>query len=287
LATLPAKPRLTDPDTAHATDDAWVGDARRLALGIRRRALDVTIAKNGSYLCQACSGAEILATLHRRVMDRSAGDVLVLSPAHYALALYATLVELGELDPELLDSYQDDGALLEMIPSGSAPGMLFTTGSLAQALSQSIGLALARQLRGDPGGVFVYVSDGELQEGQTWEALMAVAHYGLTELVVVLDLNDSQVDGSPDDVMALEPIAGKLAAFGLDVVEVDGHDPVAIAAAIERPGRGAPRAVACRTRMWEGIPSLADRPNLHFVRFREGEAERAIADLDLAEASLA
>jgi transketolase len=286
LATLPAKSDISDADGA-AVDDAWVADARRLALGIRRRALDVTIAKNGSYLCQACSGAEILATLHRRVMDRSAGDVLVLSPAHYALALYATLVELGELDPELLDSYQDDGALLEMIPSGSAPGMLFTTGSLAQALSQSIGLALARQLRGDPGGVFVYVSDGELQEGQTWEALMAVAHYGLTELVVVLDLNDSQVDGSPDDVMALEPIAGKLAAFGLDVVEVDGHDPAAIARAIEQPGRGAPRAVACRTRMWEGIPSLADRPNLHFVRFREGEAERAIADLDLAEAALA
>jgi transketolase len=266
--------------------DDWERRTRRLALGIRRRALAVTVAKNGSYLCQACSGAEILATLHTRVLRRDAGDVLVLSPAHYALALYATLVELGELDPALLDAYGDDGGELEMIPSGAAPGMVFTTGSLAQAVSQSIGLALARQLTGEPGGIFVYVSDGELQEGQTWEALMAIAHYGLTEIVLLLDLNDSQVDGSPDDVMALEPIPAKLAAFGLDVVEVDGHDSAAIARAVERPGTGAPRAVACRTRMWEGIPSLAERANLHFVRFREGEAARAADDLDRLEAAL-
>lgn len=260
----------------------WADDVRRLAHGVRRRALEVTIAKNGSYLCQACSGAEILATLYGKVMNRGAGDIFVLSPAHYALALYATLVELGELPEEELDAYSDDGALLEMIPSGSAPGMLFTTGSLAQALSQSIGLALARRMRGVPGRVFVYLSDGELQEGQTWEALMAARHYGLGELVILLDLNDSQVDGSPSDVMRVEPVLDKLLSFGLDAVEIDGHDPVRIASAVESTRSGVPRAVACRTVMWRGIPSLAERPNLHFVRFREGEAEQARADLDLA-----
>jgi transketolase len=262
---------------------SWVGDVQRLAHGIRRRALEVTIAKDGSYLCQACSGAEILATLHGRVMDRGSGDLFVLSPAHYALALYATLVELGELPEEELERYSDDGALLEMIPSGSAPGMLFTTGSLAQALSQSIGLALARRMRGIPGRIFVYVSDGELQEGQTWEALMAARHYGLGELVILLDLNDSQVDGSPDDVMRVEPVLDKLLAFGLDAVEVDGHDPVQIASAVESRQSSLPRAVACRTVMWQGIPSLAERANLHFVRFREGEADRARADLGLSD----
>ncbi len=264
------------------THDAGYSDIERLAHGIRQRSLEVTIAKNGSYLCQACSGAEILATLHGRVLDRAAGDIFVLSPAHYALALFATLVELGELPADELDRYGDDGALLEMIPSGSAPGMLFTTGSLAQAVSQAIGLAHARRMRNVGGRIFVYISDGELQEGQTWEALMALAHYRLTEVVVVLDLNDSQVDGSPDDVMRVEPVVEKLAAFGLDVVEVDGHSPAEIAAAaVVTPG-GAPRAIACRTVMWQGIPSLAERPNLHFVRFRGDEAERARDDLETA-----
>ena len=168
-----------------------------------------------------------------------------------------------------------------MIGGGGAPEMPFTTGSLAQGLSQGIGLALARRMRGHDGRVVVLVSDGELEEGQTWEALMSLSHFGLTGLAVVLDLNDSQVDGSPRDVMGVEPVLDKLLAFGLDAVELDGHDPVAIAAALEGPA-AAPRALACRTRTWQGLPSLATRHNLHFVRFREGEAEAALADLGVA-----
>lgn len=278
MATLPIQSPLDALDRA--------ADARQLALAVRRRVLEVTIAKNGSYLCQACSGAEILATLHSQVLRRDEGDLFVLSPAHYALALFATLAELGELPEDELGRYGDDGALLEMIPSGSAPGMPFTTGSLAQAASQAIGLALARRVRGEPGRVFVYLSDGELQEGQTWEAFMAAAHYRLGELTFVLDLNDSQVDGSPDDVMGVEPVLDKLLAFGLDATEIDGHDPLAIASAAGAAPTGRPRAIACRTVMWQGIPSLASRANLHFVRFAGDEAERARADLDRALAEL-
>lgn len=251
-------------------------DVEQVALGIRRRALEITVARNGGYLGQACSGAEILATLHGRVLGPD--DTLVLSPAHYCLALWAAMVETGSLPPDALDDYGLDGAALEMIGGSGAPGMPFTTGSLAQGLSQAIGLALARRIRGLPGRVFVYLGDGELQEGQTWEALLSLAHFRLTSVVVVLDLNDSQVDGSPADVLGLEPILDKLTAFGLDAVEVDGHAPGAILAALTAVG-DRPRAVACRTRIWQGMPSLADRANLHFVRFREGEAERAWEDL--------
>jgi transketolase len=266
----------------------WEGEARAAAARIRARALEIAIARDGAYLGQACSSAELLATLHLRAMDRANGDVLVLSPAHYTLALYAMLAELGELSEDDVATYGLDGSPLEMVGGHGAPGMLFTTGSLAQGLSQAIGLALARRVCGEPGRVFVLLSDGELQEGQTWEAFLTLAHHELASVVVLLDLNDSQVDGSPEDVLALEPVVEKLLAFRLDAAEVDGHDPAAIAAALEEIGER-PRVLACRTSISRGLPSLAARANLHFVRFRPGEAEAARADLErhLAETGAA
>ncbi len=256
------------------TDPGWIAEARRIAYGIRRRSLEVAVEHNGAYLGQACSGAEILAALLVGCLRPDEGDVLVLSPAHYCLALWAGVVERGELPAEALESYGVDGAQLEMIGGGGTPGMLFTTGSLAQGMSQGIGYALGRRIRGERGRVVVFASDGELQEGQTWEALMALAHYDLREVVVVFDLNDSQVDGSPREIMAVEPVVDKLRAFGLDAVEVDGHDLAAVQGAVEGGG-SRPRALACRTRIWEGISTLAERHNLHFVRFRPGEETAA------------
>lgn len=256
----------------------WLPSVERLAAGIRLRCLEIAIRRDGAYLGQACSSAELLATLYGRVLRRDRGDVFVLSPAHYCLALWAALVELGELAANVFERYGEDGAELEMIGGGGAPEMPFTTGSLGQGLSQALGLALARRMRGERGRVFVLISDGELQEGQTWEAFMALAHLGLTSVTVLIDLNDSQVDGSPREVMAIEPVVDKLCAFGLDTMELDGHSPVAIAAALEGERRS-PRVLACRTRIWQGIPSLAGRHNLHFVRFRAGEAEVALAEL--------
>jgi len=265
--------------TARPADPNWPAEAQRVALGIRRRVLDIATRQNGGYLGQACSSAEILATLHCRTLNPSAGDVFVLSPAHYSLALFACMVEIGTLKEEALATYNQDGSALEMIGGTGAPGLVFTTGSLAQGLSQAIGLALAKRHKGDPGKVVVYLSDGELQEGQTWEAFMTLAHYKLGSVLLVFDLNDSQVDGSPAGIMGLEPIPAKLQAFGLDAVEIDGHDCVALDRALARPIGDKPRAVLCRTRIWQGIPSLKTRANLHYVRFRPGEAEIARAEL--------
>ena len=262
------------------SSDRWLTEVRRTARAIRRRTLDSTIAKNGGYLCQACSSAEILAVLHRGALREDRGDLFVLSPAHYSLPLYAALAETGKLDPAILATYSDNGSNLEMIGSEDAPGMVVTGGSLGQALSQAIGIVLARRLRSQPGRMFVLISDGELEEGQTWEALMAAAHYGLHELTVIVDANDSQVDGSPVNVMGVEPILGKLEVFGFETTEIDGHDPVELRAAFETHHPSRPCAVVCRTRMWEGIPSLAGRANLHYVRFRPGEADAAKADLE-------
>jgi transketolase len=257
----------------------------RMAWGIRRHAYDVTVRANGCYLGQALSAAEILAAIHCAGLDRRRSDMFVLSPAHYSIALYATLVELGELPATALEEFGTDGSMVEMIGGIGAPGMEFTTGSLAQGLSQGIGVALGRRLRGSSGHVWVMISDGELEEGQTWEAFMSLAHYGLTNITVFLDNNDSQVDGSPAAIMAVEPIHERIAAFGLDVRRIDGHDITALLAAIEEPRLATARVVVCDTDIARGIPSLADREHPHWIRFRPGEAEIALAELLAGEPS--
>jgi transketolase len=259
----------------------WTAEAARLAHGIRARSLDIAIRQNGAYLGQSCSAAEILATIALRHLDRDAGDMLVMSPAHYCLSLYALMAERGEMSDADFLTYNQDGSKVEMIGGAGAPGMPFTTGSLAQGLSQAIGVALARRRRADHSRIWVYVSDGELQEGQTWEAFMVLGHYKLTNVHVVVDVNYSQVDGDTRAVVDFDPVAEKLRAFRLDAVDVDGHDPAAMDAAISTPSDGRPRVIVARTNIWQGLPSISDRANLHFVRFRDGEADRARADLGL------
>ena len=290
-------------------------DVDRVAAGIRRRVLLHTIGNNGGYLCQACSSAETLATLYLRVMHlgpsagpliprefdgvpgpgRSAGsggayngergpdnDRFLLSCTHYSLGLYAALIEVGRLDERALDHYDRDGSTVEQIGAEHSPGIEVTTGSLAQALSIGLGIALARRERGERGRVWVYMSDGELQEGQTWEALSLGAHHGLDRLGVYLDANGSQCDGPISAVQEVEPITERVRCFGWKVHEVDGHDSDALAAPASEPSHGKPLFVIARTCSWRGIPSLEARANKHYVRFRPGEAELALSELHLS-----
>jgi transketolase len=256
----------------------WPAEARRIAFGVRKRSLDTAIRLNGAYLGQSCSAAEILGVLFARQINRKRGDLFVMSPAHYCLAMYAAMVEVGELSEAEFNTYNADGSRVEMIGGTGAPGMPFTTGSLAQGLSQSIGVALAWRMKKQDGHIFVYCSDGELQEGQTWEAFMSLGHHKLTNISVLIDVNYSQVDGDTRSVLDFDPVLPKLAAFNLDAVHVNGHDIAALDAAFSNV-REKPRVIVAETKIWQGIPSLSDRANLHFVRFREGEGERAQAEL--------
>jgi transketolase len=286
----------------------WRERARQAAFGIRRRVLEHTLNQNGGYLSQACSAAEILATLYTHLMrlgpsaapllpppfmgvpgphnlHHLAGgdyngpraphlDRFVLSPTHYSLALYATLIEVGRLSPEGLAQFNQDGSSVEMIGAEHSPGIEVTSGSFGQAPSQAAGIALARRLRGDTGRVWLMMSDGELQEGQTWEAFQAMAFYKLDNLHIVIDVNGQQVDGRTADVMNIEPIAARLAAFGAQVIRVDGHDVDALAAGAGQAHTGQPLVVLAYTDPARGIDLLeARKPLLHYVRFKS-EAER-------------
>jgi len=280
---------------------------RRLGSAIRQRVLAHTIANGGGYLSQACSSAEILATLYGRVMKLDPSDAPVLpthfrgvpgpgrpastgaayngprapdldrfifSPVHYALVLYSTLIETGRLAAAALDQFNVDGSTMELIGAEHSPGHEVTAGSLGQAISQAGGIALARRLYGDTGQVWVFMSDGEFQEGQTWEAFAALAHHRLDNVGVYVDVNGMQCDGPMDQVMSIEPLADRLTSFGVNVHEVDGHDVEALATPAERRTAGRPLVVLCRTDPCRGIELLRKRPKLHYTRF-ENDAEVA------------
>ena len=278
-----------------------------MATGIRRRVMAHVLANNGGYLSQACSSAELLAALYASVLKlsppdgplnppafeavpgpdapRVSGGVfhgepgpdldrLIISPAHYALVVYAALIETGRLDEAALDQFNKDGSTVEMIGAEHSPGFETTTGSLAQALSTAGGIALGRRLKKETGRTFVFMSDGEFQEGQTWEAIQALAYYRLDTVRVVVDVNRAQCDGPMDSVMTIEPLATKLKAFGASVDSVDGHDIAALTSSLERP-TGKPHFVLAYTDPARGVPLLNDRrPVLHYLRFT-GPKERA------------
>ena len=172
--------------------------------------------------------------------------------------------------------FNKDGSIVELIGAEHSPGHEVTAGSLGQALSQAGGIALARKLRCDSGRVWVFMSDGEFQEGQTWEAFQALSYYRLDNLGVYIDVNGQQCDGLMDDVMNIEPLADRLRAFGAEVHQVDGHDPQALAAPAAQPRSGKPLVVIARTDPCRGIDLMRERaPKLHYVRFKSPEEFQA------------
>ena len=288
-----------------------------IAFGIRRRVFEHTITNNGGYLSQACSAAEVIAGLYNEVLtlgdsvapaiprpfpgtpgagnpDYFTGasyhgpfapeyDRFVISPAHYALVIYAALIEVGRMDEHGLDHFNQDGGSVEMIGAEHSPGMEITTGSLGQGLSVAAGIAWARKRRGEAGKVWVYMSDGEFQEGQTWEAFANIQHHGIDNLRVAVDVNAQQCDGAMTSVQAPGDTAARLRAFGARVHDVDAHDLTALRQAFADPAPGQALVVLARSSPFQGMDHLKKRfPRLHYVRFKSAE-EKAELQAAIAE----
>jgi len=287
----------------------WVAGVHQAAQGVRARVLKYTLENNGGYLSQACSAAELLTTLYLKAMRLGASvapaipepfpgvpgpdnphyftgagyngprrpelDRFFISPVHYALVLYSVLIEVGRMAPGGLYMFNRDGSTVELIGAEHSPGHEVTAGSLGQCLSQAGGIALARKLKGEAGRNFVFMSDGEFQEGQTWEALAALSYHGVDNVLVYIDVNGQQCDGKMEAVMTIAPLKARLESFGARVREVKGHEPEALdaPAALEPDGR--PLVVLALTDPCQGIDLLRQRaPKLHYVRFKS-DAERA------------
>jgi transketolase len=210
-------------------------------------------------------------------------DRFVLSTGHYAIGLYAALAEAGIIPVAELETYGKDGSRLEMSAPETTPGVELTGGSLGHGLTQSVGMALGLRLDGKPARVFNLLSDGECEEGSTWEAAMAGAHHRLDNLFAFVDCNNQQADGPPSKVMGIEPIHEKWEAFGWQTQRVDGNDVGAIRSALDRakatPGR--PHAIILDTLMGRGVPLFEKREKNHFIRVEP--SEWALAKSQLAE----
>jgi transketolase len=257
---------------------------RRLATRIRIRATDMVAIAGFGYLGQALSSAEIFAVLFGGVL-RYGVDRFVLSPGHYVISLYAAAAETGLLDPAELESYGGDGSALEAIGSERTPLGDLVCGSLGQGLSGAVGFALAAQFAGEDRDTFAFLSDGEMQEGQVWEAAMFAGYRRLDRLVVVIDANNSQVDGPVTSVTTIEPLAEKWRSFGWRVAEVDGHDVEALRNALAaRRGGGAPLVVIARTEILGRLNAIPPTVDGHFIKI---DSELKAAILKELEAALA
>jgi transketolase len=260
---------------------------RASAKQIRRNVIRMCAGKGEGYVGQGLDVADILAVMFGSEMrydpiDRSPGiDRLIYSAGHYSIGLWAALAEAGHLDVEQLDSYGADGTTLIMSThEGHPPLIELTGGSLAHGLGVASGLALGYRMKGHAGRVFNFMSDGEVQEGSTWESAMFAAARGLDNLISVIDVNRVQADG--DLVLEIEPHAEKWRAFGWWVDEVDGNDVAALLGAFDRAREqtGSPKAVICRTTLGCGVPLIMERERNHFVRVDDDEWDAVTRQLE-------
>lgn len=259
------------------------------ARNIRVTALKM-IAKAGSgHPGGSLSMADILSVLYFDKMkvdpknpDMPDRDRLVLSKGHGAPGLYAALFEKGYFAEENLNSLRQVNSMLQGHPDmKGTPGVDMTTGSLGQGLSAAVGMALGAKYKKEDFTVYSIIGDGEVQEGQIWEAAMAAAHYKLDNLIVILDHNGLQIDGRNNDVMKIDPVCDKFAAFGWDVMTINGHDIEQISEAIDKAKaiQGKPIFICAETLKGKGVSFMEDKSSWHGVAPKPDELEAALNEL--------
>lgn len=267
---------------------------RQRATHIRRHALLMGQVQGQGYIGQALGAADLLAVSYFHALkyrpaepgweDR---DRFYLSIGHYAIALYAVLIEAGIIPENERETYGSDGSRLPM--SGMAaytPGMEITGGSLGHGLGIAVGACLALKKKKASSFVYNLLSDGELNEGSTWEAAMSASHWKLNNLIALIDVNNQQADGHASEILAFEPIVDRWQAFGWYTQRVDGNDISALTAAFDnaRDWEGdQPRVIICDTRMGKGVPFLETREKTHFIRVDADEWEQALLALEQGE----
>ncbi|MBC8790872.1 MAG: transketolase [Tagaea sp. CACIAM 22H2] len=267
--------------------DPSVAELKARAKAIRRHVLAMSRRIGQGYVVQGLAIADALAAIYFHELRYDPAnprwaerDRFVLSTGHYSIALWATFAEAGIILAAELETYGRDESRLEMSTLDTTPGVEIIGGSLGHGLGQAVGMALGQRLRKSDARIFVEFSDGELQEGSTWEALMSGGSFGLDNLVALIDCNGIQADGKI--VIDIEPVADKCRAFGWDVQEIDGNSMDAIVAALRaaRAKNGKPKAIVLRTLPGKGVPTLEKREKAHFVRVEANEWDQFDRELE-------
>jgi transketolase len=261
------------------------------AYRIRRNAVLMGEVQGQGYVGQALDIADVLAVAYFHAMQYRAQDPqwegrdrFLLSNGHYAIALYAALIEAGVIPEEELETYGSDDSRLPMSGMASyTPGMEMSGGSLGQGLTIAVGRALGLKRKGSSSRVYTLFSDGELDEGAVWEALMSASHWKLDNMIAIVDVNNQQADGPSSQVMAFEPLVDKMNAFGWYTQRIDGNDLDAVVQAFDNAiahAQPQPRMIVCDTRMGCGVPFLEQREKNHFIRVEPHEWQMALQALE-------
>ena len=271
-------------------------------VALERRAREIRVALvrmmgvgKAHHFGGSLSVVELLTVLYFHKMHYVAGepghadrDRVVLSKGHAVPTQYVCLAMHGVLSTDELFSLKKFGSRLQGHPDvRKTPGLEGPTGSLGQGLSFANGLALAARLDGAAYRVYVLLGDGEIQEGQVWEAAMTAGHYGLDNLTAIVDRNGLQAQGGTEEMMRLEPIAAKWSAFGWHVLEADGHDLKAISQALDEATatRGKPTVIIAHTVKGKGVSFLEGQFRYHNASLTHEEYQKALAELEAQEAA--
>ena len=270
-----------------------VATLQRIARELRMDIVEMIYRAASGHPGGSLSIAELLTALYFDEMNHSpdrkddpARDRFVLSKGHTAPALYATLSKAGYFDREELWRLRQVGAMLQGHPDRKGtPGVDASTGSLGLGVSAACGMAKAAKIYGDSYRVYTLLGDGEMEEGSVWEALMFAAHYKLDNLCVMVDQNGLQIDGPVCDVMNVQPLDQKLAAFGFEVAVIDGHDFPALFDAFDRARRtkGAPFAIVAKTVKGKGVSFMENNASWHGSAPNAEQYEQAMAELGREE----
>lgn len=249
------------------------------AYNIRMGVLEQGEAQGEGYVGQGLGAADILAVVFRDQLTYDPADPqwegrdrFLLSTGHYALAAYSAFAEAGIIDREELLSYAADDSRLPMSGMSTyTPGMEISGGSLGHGLTLGVGHALGLRAQGKDNKTFVFFSDGELDEGSTWEAAMSASHWQLGNLVAMVDMNGLQADGPTGQILSNEPQEDRWTAFGWDARRVDGNNITALieafdAATESASATGKPHIIICDTTVGKGVPLLEQREKLHFMK---------------------
>ena len=259
------------------------------ACKVRMGVIESTHGAKAGHPGGSLSAAEVFTYLYFKEMnidpknpkweDR---DRFVLSKGHTTPGLYSALAERGFFPVEDLPTFRHIDSYLQGHPNmNTVPGVDMSTGSLGQGISTAVGMAMAAKHTGKTNRVYTLLGDGEIQEGQVWEACMSAAHYKLDNLCVIVDNNGLQIDGAIDSVMSPYPIVDKLDAFGFHVVMVDGHDFVELedAFAAARRTKGAPTAIVMKTTKGKGVSFMENNAGWHGKAPNDAEYEQAMTEL--------
>ncbi len=251
-------------------------NTKLIANNVRKNILKISYSAQSAHIASALSIVDLITIIYLKFVSKKNKNIFILSKGHACLAQYCLLHELNYFSMKVLKSYGKDGTILMSHTSHKVPGVTFSTGSLGHGLPFSVGLALSSKInKKDKKRIFVVISDGELNEGSNWEALLFARHHNLTNLTIIIDYNKLQSLDSVSKTLKLEPLRSKFESFGCKVIHIDGHDHSSIYKSLKtKPNK--PLVIVANTIKGKGISFMENKVIWHYKPPNKEELKKAL-----------